>query len=90
MYLLSFRPKAQRPPVPLLLEMAVLISLSITGGISLFFKLSSLLCMKFLCTAGSNSQLVSNTYGDILLCLCENSLCFSKAEEADGMQPNLK
>lgn len=67
----------------LCLEMAVLISLSVTGGMYLFFKPGSLLCIKFLCTAGSNSQLVSNPCGDILVCLCENSLYFSKAEEAE-------
>lgn len=48
-----------------------------------FFTLSSVLCVRFLRTAGLSSQLVSNPCGDVLLCCCENSLCYSKAEEAD-------
>lgn len=52
----------------LCLEVTVLISLCVRMEYYCCCKQSSVLCIKFLCSAGSSSQLVSNPSGGILLC----------------------
>lgn len=73
---------------PLCVEMTILISLSVTGGIfpppfCFSFQASSVLCVKFLHTVGLSSQLVSGPCGDPLSCFCENSLYQCKVGEAE-------
>lgn len=80
---MSFRPKAQRPPVPLLGDGCP--HFTFCNRWSVIFFLSRVHCCvsNSFVHAGANSQLVSNPCSDILVCLCENSLYFSKAEEAE-------